>query len=79
MLPLLHSGDVILVRLGPEVARDTVVVARRGDDGFVVKRVGRVSRASVELLSLNPAFPPVRIRRDADSVAGTVVMRWCAH
>lgn len=79
MEPLLHSGDVILVRMGPDLARDAVVVAHRPDEGFVVKRVGDVTRAQVELLSLNPAFPPIVLRRDADTIAGTVVMRWCTH
>ena len=79
MEPVVHAGDVIVVRLGADVARDTVVVARGADDGYVVKRVGVLSRRSVELLSLNPAFPPVRIQRLANAVLGTVVLRWCAH
>jgi SOS-response transcriptional repressor LexA len=79
MEPALHAGDVVLVRLGPECARGTVVVARRPDDGYVVKRVGAVTRREVELTSLNPAYPPVRIPRDERLVVGTVVLRWCAH
>jgi hypothetical protein len=79
MLPLLHSDDVVLVRIGAEVARDAIVVARRPDDGYVVKRVGRVGPASIELLSLNPDFEPTLIERGEGTVAGTVVLRWCAH
>jgi SOS-response transcriptional repressor LexA len=79
MTPLLHSGDVVLVKLGADLARDRVVVARRPDDGYVVKRVGELDAASVELLSLNPSFPPVRIDRRDDLIVGTVVVRWCAH
>jgi phage repressor protein C with HTH and peptisase S24 domain len=79
MLPLLHSDDVVLVRIGPEVARDAIVVARRADDGYVVKRVGRVGAASIELLSLNPEFEPTLIERGEGTVAGTVVLRWCGH
>ena len=79
MIPMLHPGDTILVRLGPSIARDTVVVARRGDDGYVVKRAGCVSRRAVELLSLNPAYHPLRVSRDERSILGTVVMRWSAH
>jgi hypothetical protein len=80
MLPLLHSGDVVLVKLGPEVVRDTVVVARRPDDGYVVKRVGRITPAELELHSLNPDFPtPIIVDRDEGSVTGTVVLRWCGH
>ena len=79
MLPLLHSDDIVLVRIGPEVARDAIVVARRPDDGYVVKRVGRVSPAAIELLSLNPEFEPTLIERGEGTVAGTVVLRWCGH
>ena len=79
MLPLLHAGDTILVRLGSEVQRDTIVVARRPDNGYVVKRVGRVQRRSIELLSLNPAYEPLLIPRDGREILGTVIMRWCAH
>ncbi|HEX8848330.1 MAG TPA: S24 family peptidase [Gemmatimonadaceae bacterium] len=79
MLPLLHSEDVVLVKIGSEVARDSIVVARRPDDGYVVKRVGRVGPASIELLSLNPDFAPTLIERAEGTVAGTVVLRWCQH
>lgn len=80
MLPLLHSGDVVLVKLGPEIVRDTVVVARRPDDGYVVKRVGRVTPAELELVSLNPDFPaPIVVDRAEGTVTGTVVLRWCGH
>jgi SOS-response transcriptional repressor LexA len=79
MLPLLHAGDVILVRLGGEIAADTIVVARHPDDGYVVKRVGRVGRAEVELVSLNSAYGPVVIPHDESLVLGTVVLRWCSH
>ena len=79
MEPLVHAGDVIVVRLGLDVARDTVIVARGCDDGYVVKRVGTVSRRSIELRSLNPAFPPLHIPRVANVVLGTVVLRWCGH
>jgi hypothetical protein len=79
MTPLMHSGDVVLVKLGGVAARDSVVVARRPDDGYVVKRVGRLRNSSVELLSLNPDFPPISVPRTEQSIVGTVVMRWCAH
>jgi hypothetical protein len=76
MTPLFHTGDVILVRLGRRVERDTVVVARHPDDGYVVKRVGRVGRSSLVLTSLNPAFAPMTVPRGGNSVVGTVVMCW---
>ena len=79
MLPALHDGDVVLVRLGPEVARGAVIVARRPEDGYVVKRVGTIGEREMELTSLNPRFPAVRIPRDERLVVGTVVLRWCTH
>jgi hypothetical protein len=79
MTPLLHAGDVILVRRGGEVARGRVIVARHPDDGYVVKEVGRVGRRAIELRSLNPEYPPVTIPRMSALIAGTVVLRWCAH
>jgi len=79
MDPLLHTGDSVLVQVGPAVARDTVVLARVPDAGYVVKRVGRVTRVELELQSLNDAFPPIVVPRDAHTVVGTVVLRWCPH
>jgi len=79
MDPLLHTGDSVLVQVGAAVARDTVVLARVPDAGYVVKRVGRVTRAELELQSLNDAFPPIVVPRDERTVVGTVVLRWCPH
>lgn len=79
MTPLMCSGDVVLVRLGPEVAPDSIVVAHGPDDGYVVKRVGRVTPRRLELVSLNPTFPSMEMARDEHTVLGTVVLRWCEH
>jgi SOS-response transcriptional repressor LexA len=79
MVPLLHDGDTILVKLGDELVRDAVVVARVPDGGYVVKRVGGIAGSRVELASLNPNYPPIVIPRDPSLVLGTVLLRWCAH
>ena len=79
MVPLLHDGDTILVKLGDEVVPDAVVVARVPDGGYVVKRVGGVAGSRVELASLNPDYPPIVIPRDPSLVLGTVLLRWCTH
>jgi hypothetical protein len=79
MAPLLHTGDTILVRLGPELAADQVVVARHPEHGYVVKQVGRVTPMRVELTSLNADYPSLEIPNDASLVLGTVVLRWCPH
>jgi SOS-response transcriptional repressor LexA len=76
MAPLLHTGDTILVKLGPEIERDTVVVARHPDDGYVCKRVGRLRGDAIELTSLEPGRPAITIPRDARFVLGTVLMVW---
>lgn len=79
MDPLLHTGDSVLVRVDPNVTRDTVVLARLPEGGYVVKRVGKLTRTRLELLSLNPAFAPISVPREANTVLGTVILRWCPH
>ena len=79
MQPLLHSGDMILLRLGPELERDAVVVFRHPESGYVVKRVGALSATEVELRSFNPAYAPMRVPRDASLVLGTVLLRWSSQ
>ena len=79
MEPLMHSGDTILVRVGSEVQPDTVIVARHPEDGYVVKRVARLTPTTIHLAALNPGYPPISIPRDSSLIVGTVVMRWCAH
>ncbi|HEY2378927.1 MAG TPA: S24 family peptidase [Gemmatimonadaceae bacterium] len=79
MAPLMHTGDTVLVRRGADVRRDTVIVARHPDDGYVCKRVSRVGRESIELASLAPERPPIVIPRDARLVVGTVMLVWCSH
>jgi SOS-response transcriptional repressor LexA len=79
MEPLMHDGDRVLVKLGGEPRKDTVIVARLPDDGYVIKRVGRLEPDAIELVSLNPAYAPFWIARDEAPVLGQVVVRWCDH
>jgi SOS-response transcriptional repressor LexA len=84
MLPLLHSGDVVLVDVDGEAGAGAVVVARQGDGGgegggYVVKQVGARTETTLELTSLNPAYPPTHIPLDRGFVLGPVVLRWCDH
>ncbi len=79
MAPLMHTGDTVLVRLGAEVDRDTVVVARHPEDGYVCKRVGRIRGDVIELTSLEAGHPPITIPRDPRFILGTVLMVWCEH
>jgi repressor LexA len=79
MDPLLHTGDSVLVRVDPNVVRDTVILAKLPEGGYVVKRVGKLTRTRLELLSLNPAFAPITVPREENTVLGTVILRWCPH
>ena len=79
MLPLLHTGDTILVKVGPELTAGHVIVARHPEHGYVVKRVGRISPMRIELTSLNADYPALEIPNDASLVLGTVLLRWCPH
>jgi hypothetical protein len=79
MEPLLHDGDTILVQLDAEPVRDTVVVARHPDDGYVVKRVEKVGSRALTLASVNPAYGGVEIPRRPGLVLGRVVAAWCGH
>jgi hypothetical protein len=79
MAPLLHAGDTILVRLCNELIADRVIVARHPEQGYVVRRVGRMSSVRVELVSLNAEYPALEIPNDASLVLGAVILRWCAH
>lgn len=79
MTPLLHTGDTILVKVGPALQAGAVIVARHPEHGYVVKRVGRVSSVRVELVSLNADYAPLEIPNDSALVLGTVLLRWCPH
>jgi SOS-response transcriptional repressor LexA len=79
MEPLLHSGDLVLVKRTEELKPGAIVVMRDTDAGYVVKKIGRIETRWVELLSLNPAYGRRRVRRTRASVLGTVLLRWCQH
>lgn len=79
MSPLMHTGDTVLVRVGSEVRRDTVIVARHPDDGYVCKRVSRIRRAAIELSSVERGRPRIVIPRDPACIVGTVMLVWCHH
>ena len=79
MAPLMHTGDTVLVRVGSDLQRDTVIVARHPEDGYVCKRVSRLGRRTIELASLEPGRPPITIPRDARYVVGRVIFVWCHH
>jgi phage repressor protein C with HTH and peptisase S24 domain len=79
MAPLMHTGDTVLVRIETHLQRDTVIVARHPDDGYVCKRVRRILRNAIELSSLEPGRPTITIPRHPACIVGTVVLVWCHH
>lgn len=78
MSPLLHDGDVVLVNMAASPRPGDIVLART-DEGYVVKRLARISTAGVLLESLNSEFGPITIRDLPRPIAGVVVLRWCEH
>jgi SOS-response transcriptional repressor LexA len=79
MAPLMHTGDTVLVRVGSDIQRDTAIVARHPEDGYVCKRVSRLRREVIELVSLERGRPTIIIPRDPACIVGTVVLVWCHH
>lgn len=75
MEPYLHDGDVIVVDPQSAPTEHVVVVARRRDDGYVVKYVSKLSRRAMELSSFNVAYEPFSIMRTPGAFVGTVVAR----
>lgn len=78
MLPLLHDGDVVLVKMGASARPGDIVLART-DEGYVVKRLEQISTLGVRLESLNAGFGGITIRDLPQPLAGVVVLRWCEH
>jgi SOS-response transcriptional repressor LexA len=79
MVPLLHSGDVVLVDLDGTAATGAVAVARHPEHGYVVKRMGRARAWGIPLESLNPAYPTLVLAPESGALIGPVVLRWCGH
>lgn len=59
MQPAFRPGDRIIVAPGASLRRGDRVVAKTTDGEVMAKELGRRSEKRVELLSLNPDFPPL--------------------
>ena len=79
MVPLLTRQDVILVKLDAVPVVDDLVVARVGENGYVVKQVASLSPERMLLGSCNPAYPPLSVNRADVSLLGTVIARFSRH
>lgn len=78
MLPLLHDGDTVLVAMRNSYRSGDIVLART-DEGYVVKRLDRVTTRGVYLESLNRQHGDIVIRDIPKPIVGMVVLRWCPH
>jgi phage repressor protein C with HTH and peptisase S24 domain len=63
MEPVYRRGDRIVVAPGMTVRKGDRVVARTKDGEVLAKVLGRMTERTVELLSLNPAYPPRELVR----------------
>ena len=79
---MLRTASAFVVALGFAIvplAGQSKPSYRTPDAGYVVKKVGKVTRWQLELESLNDAFPTITVPRDERTIVGTVVLRWCPH
>ena len=67
------EGDLIAVKKTEKARDGQIIVARLGDD-VTVKRFKKVGQ-SVELISENPDFAPIKVNRESDNfqIEGLVV------
>jgi len=63
MEPVYRRGDRIVVAPAMTVRKGDRVVARTKDGEVLAKVLGRMTERTVELLSLNPAYPPRELSR----------------
>lgn len=87
------TSEIVLARVDDEPRPHDLVVVRgragdagdtndrgRADDGggLEVRKIGRVTPESVELIPLDEGAPPRVVPRAGDAVVGTVLLRWRA-
>jgi phage repressor protein C with HTH and peptisase S24 domain len=77
MEPVYRRGDRIVVAPGISVRKGDRVVARTKDGEVLAKVLGKMTERSVELLSLNPAYPPRELPRG--EVAWVARILWASQ
>ena len=77
MEPVYRSGDRIVIAPGVPVRRGDRVVARTRDGEVLAKVLGRQTEKTVELLSLNPTYPPRELPRS--SIAWMARIMWASQ
>ena len=64
MEPAYREGDRIIVAPGADIRRGDRVVAKTREGEVLAKLLGRITENRVELVSLNPAYPPRELMRE---------------
>jgi phage repressor protein C with HTH and peptisase S24 domain len=77
MEPVYRSGDRIVIAPGAPVRRGDRVVVRTREGEVLAKVLGRQTEKTVELLSLNPTYPPRELARN--SVAWMARILWASQ
>ncbi|WP_168735210.1 XRE family transcriptional regulator [Pseudothauera rhizosphaerae] len=75
MEPTLANGDTVLVNIRQRDTIDGGIYALRGDDRTFIKRVQNEPGGYLRLISDNPTFKSIEIRRADVDVIGRVVWR----
>ncbi|KKC27427.1 hypothetical protein WP12_03365 [Sphingomonas sp. SRS2] len=68
MEPELQDGGLALINESEKSPRDGIVVARLGDD-LLLKRMRLLGGGRAELVSINPAYPPIPVNLMSDDFA----------
>ncbi len=77
MAPVFRAGDRIVVAPGADYRRGDRVVVKTRDGEVLAKELGRLTGTKVELISLNPAYPPREVARD--TVAWIARIVWASQ
>jgi phage repressor protein C with HTH and peptisase S24 domain len=64
MEPIYRDGTVVIVQPGAAVRKGDRVVARTKGGEVLAKLLGRRTETTVELVSLNPAYPARTLKAD---------------
>ena len=65
MMPLIHDGDLVLVRSQPDVEDGQIAVVIQNDEA-TLKHVYHMTPNTLLLVAENPAFPPIHASAEPD-------------
>ena len=64
MLPMIYKGDIVIVRQQPDAETGDVVIVRINGDNATCKQLRKLSDGALELISMNPSYPPMFFSRE---------------